>query len=226
MISAKLQGRPPKITSAEQIMEIRRMRDEGYTADIIADRLGVSHATLYRHIKSTKNLSDDELRQMFTDAPVQKPTKPVGPLELPPPNWETTQSAPVGYDDAYVPCEWIAHSGWRSRQCSRMVKENSSGMSLCWQHEDGALHHVVSSLRGGDSLFAAHVDSLLTAILDWDRRVHRHDDARIRTLTPLVRTELKLRLKDMIDHDYVDPELAPLIDALIQLRLTKKWSEQ
>jgi DNA invertase Pin-like site-specific DNA recombinase len=43
-------GRPRKVYDTEYIATAKRMKDDGHTAQDIAKYLGVSRATLYRHL--------------------------------------------------------------------------------------------------------------------------------------------------------------------------------
>lgn len=218
--TAKRMGRPPKIDSPEQVLEIRRMRDEGRTGEEIMERFGISRATLYRHIAATDSLSDGELNDMFNKPPEPKPVKPKPIKPKPKPEPE-----PFSGDDV-VPCEWVAQSSWRSRQCSRMVARSPVGLSLCWQHEDETFKHVVSMLLQGKFL-ETHIESLLGAVRVWEKNVRqRGEEVRITAVNDMARSEMKLMLENMIEARQVDPEMAGLVNKLVQVRLRESWGSE
>jgi hypothetical protein len=211
-------GRPPKINSPEQVLEIRKMRDEGRSGEEIMERFGFSRATLYRHINLTESLTEDDLKNMFERPPEPKPVKPK-PIK-PPPEPEPFKG------DEVVPCEWIAQSSWRSRQCSRSVPRSPVGLSLCWQHEDETFKHVVSMLLQG-KFFETHIESLLNAVRVWEKNARRVDgEVRLTAVNDMARSEMKLMLEDMIEARRVDTEIADLVNQLVQVRLRESWGTE
>lgn len=131
-------------------------------------------------------------------------------------------------------CEWTVKSGWVARQCSRETGFNPWGISLCWQHQDDLVSHVLGLVRRGD-IRVIQFDELIGALVAAESLVPENCAQIIRRqISKYAADALERILLGMLRDGQVDArglswvpaQIYSRIDELIDQRIQQKWGDE
>lgn len=127
----------------------------------------------------------------------------------------------IGDDKQWTSCEWTCTSQYREGACGRSAYRNVYGLSLCWQHEDAAVRHVVSQIRLG-RCNRSQIEDVAAEVLAVGG-LDTPDALGGSPIDRLVRAEIRRYLQSAVQSGSWSHGFDDLLDELLTRRLHEKW---